>query len=440
MKKSLAFIILNVTLIFTGKSFASYPEFFGASYSTTAIGNQATLDANDPSNNYYVPAILGFSDRVNILLGATSTATTFKKMSNIVVANNTNSSTASTTGNVDNNYAKFYGGGLHFALPIGYQHLGTLGISVFLPIGNLMETNSGNPFLPEYVMYHSRYKRTSIYLNFARKWSDDFAWSIGTLVGFQASAEVKSNLSLNGAAYGSWAQARSKVAPSLGIITSFVKKINQAKFYFTYQQEMKSNLHAIVSGEINNPSLALFESGIDSMIFYDPHTFRIGTSLATEATELFAGLEYQLWSGYKPPTIYITKTGGVIVPSSNYEHIKVRNTINPRIGIKINLTDRWATSAGLGYRMTPLDGNFSGSGNSIDTDTYILSTGLQYRIVIWSKDVNLGTSLEYHSLVEKHVTKSTGQEDGSAGNKIGAGGYDISGHVIAASLGIKFNF
>ncbi|MGZ3788925.1 MAG: OmpP1/FadL family transporter, partial [Bacteriovorax sp.] len=419
---------------------ASYPEFFGASFSTSFIGNQANFDSSDPSNNYYVPALLGFSDKVNILMQATSTATHFLRMTGITVTNNTNSSSAPTTGNVENNYPAFNGGALHFALPIGYQHVGTLGLSVFLPIGHLMETNSGDPFLPEYVMYHSRYQRTSIYLNFARKWGDDFAWSLGTLVGFQASADVKANLSLNGAAYGSWGKARSKVSPSLGAIASVVKKFDRAKMYVAYQQEMKSNLHAAVAGEINNPSLALFESGIDSMIFYDPHTFRLGTSYDFGAAEIYGGVEYQLWSGYKPPTIYISKTGGVIVPSSSYERITIRDTINPRVGLKMDLTNRWTTGLGLAYRMTPLKGDFSGSGNSIDANAYILSTGLQYRIVIWSKDVKLGTSVEYQQLEKKHVTKTPGQEDGSAGPKIGAGGYDIAGYVLAASFGIKLNF
>ncbi len=432
-------IFLSV-LLSSAFAHASYPEFFGASFTTTMIGNQANLDPNDPSNNYYAPAVLGFSDKVNALIQATSTATHFKPMNNITVTNNTNSSSAPTTGNVSNSYNKFYGSSIHLALPIGYEHLGTLGLSVFLPIGKLMETNSGDPFLPEYVMYHSRYNRTSIYFNFAHKFSDDFAWSLGTLVGFQASADVKANLSLNGAAYGSWAKAQSKISPSLGVITSIAKKFDNAKLYFTYQQEMKSNLHAGVTGEINNPSLALFQSGIDSMIYYDPHTFRLGTAYDFGAVEFYTGVEYQMWSGYKPPTIYISKAGGVIVPSSNYEHVTIRNTINPRVGVKIDLTNRVALGLGAGYRMTPLKGDFSGSGNSIDSNTYIFTGGLQYRIVIWSKDVNVGTSLEYQSLEKKHVVKTDGQEDGTSGPKIGAGGYDIDGYVLAASLGIKFNF
>jgi hypothetical protein len=419
---------------------ASYPEFFGASFTTTDIGNQANLDPKDPSNNYYVPAVLGLSDNVNVLMQTTSTATHFSPITNITVTNSTNSNSAETLGSVQNSYPKFYGGGLHLSLPIGYQHLGTLGISVFMPMGNLIETNSGHPFLPEYVMFHSRYRRVSSYINFAKKVTDDFSWSLGTIVGFQATAEVKTNLSLGGAPYGSWGQARSKVAPSLGLITSVFKKFDHTKIYLTYQQEMKSNLHAGVSGEITNPSLALFESGIDSMISYDPHTFRLGLSYDFGSAEVFTSLEYMMWSHYSPPAISISKAGGVIVPSSNYEKIKTKNTLNPHLGLKVQMTDRWSGGLGLAYRMTPFVGDFSGNGNSIDTNAYIIATGLQYRIVIWSKDVNLGTSVEYQKLQKLHVEKTTGQENGTAGSKIGAGGYDIAGNIISASLGVKFNF
>ena len=33
-----------------------------------------------------------------------------------------------------------------------------------------------------------------------------------------------------------------------------------------------------------------------------------------------------------------------------------------------------------------------------------------------------------------------GQENGSAGNKLGAPGYEIGGYILTANLGVKFNF
>lgn len=433
--------LILLSLFATSSAWASYPELFGASFTTSSIGNQANLDSNDPSNNYYAPAVLGFSDKFNVLLQASSTAAHFKEVTNIVVTNSTNSNNAPTTGNARTNFSKFYGSALHVALPVGgAKHMGTLGLSVFLPIGTLTETNSGDPFLPEYVMFHSRYQRTSAYLNFAKKWSDDFSFSLGAILGFQATADVKTDLSLNGANYGSWAKAQSKVDPSIGAIVSIAKRFEDTTMYLTYQQEMKSNLKTVVNGEVTNPSIALLNSSLSSMIFYDPHTFRLGGSTDFGDAELFFGVEYMMWSNYKTPIMTVDKNAGVVVPSNNYEKLKIRDTINPRLGVKYNWTNRWSTSLGAQYRMTPLEGDFSGAGNSIDANTVVGTGGLQYRMVVFSKDVHLGASFQYHHLLDKKVTKTTGQENGNAGPKLGAPGYDVGGYILSGAFGVKFNF
>lgn len=435
------YVVCLLTLFISLNARASYPELFGASFSTSGIGNQANLNSNDPSNNYYAPSVLGFSDKFNVLVQATSTAVHFKSINNIVVTNSTNSTGAPASGNANTKYTKFYGTSLHLAVPVGgASHLGTIGLSVFLPIGDIARTNSGDAFLPEYVMYHSRHQRTSTYVNFAKKYSDDLSFSLGAVLGFQAAAEVRTNMSLNGAAYGSWASGEAKVSPSIGAIASVTKRFESSSWYFTYQQEMKSNLKTTVFGEITNPPLALINSTLTSLIFYDPHTFRLGASTDYGDAEFFAGVEYQIWSNYRPPTMTVEKTSGAVVPSSNYEKIQIRDTINPRVGVKLNLTDRWSTLLGAQYRMTPIKGDFSGNGNSIDANTIVGTGGLQYRMVIWSKDVHLGASLQYHHLQDKKVTKSPGQENGTAGSKIGGPGYDIGGHILAGSFGVKFNF
>lgn len=437
-------IIILLLLSFSSNLFASYPEFFGSSFTTSAIGNQANLDINDPSNNYYAPSLLGFTKRVNAVLQATVTQTNLKDISNIAVTNSTNSSTATPTyGKVSTAYPNFWGSSLHLSLPVGYENhgtLGTLGLSLYLPIGKLIETNSGSPFLPEYVLYHSRYQRTSVYLNFAHAISDDLSFSLGGFLGYQASANADANISMNGATYGSSAQAHIKIAPSIGAIVSLAKKINQNKIYFTYQQEMKSNVHLIANGNIANPLPLSFSTTIDSVIFYDPHTFRVGGDYIFSTYQLFLCLEYQLWAGYKSPIVSVKKNSGVVISSTDYEVITTRNTINPKLGIKNKLTDRWSTSLGISYRQSPLSGDFSGNGNSIDSDTIIYSGGIQYRMVIWSKDVHLGTSFEYHKLKDQDVIKSTNTESGTSGVKIGAPGYNIGGNVMSGSFGVKFNF
>ena len=435
--KRLAFLLIFISF----QTNASYPELFGSSFSTSSIGNQANLDMNDPSNNYYAPSVLGFSDKFNVLLQATSTAVHFNSINGITVTNSTNSNGAETSGKAKTDYPKFYGTALHAAVPVGgSQHLGTLAFSMFLPIGDLVRSNSGDAFLPEYVMFQSRHQRTSAFINFAKKWSDDLAFSLGTIMGFQATADVKTNMSLNGASYGSWASGQTKVSPSMGVVASATKRFENSSVFFTYQQEMKSNLKTIVHGEITNPSLALFDATLGSMIFYDPHTFRLGSQFKVDNFEYYAGVEYLMWSGYETPRMTVAKNGGVIVPSANFEKIITKDSINPRLGVKYNLTNQFSTLLGAQYRMTPIKSDFSGSGNSIDSDTIVGTGGMQYRMVIWSKDVHLGASVQYHHLMDKRVTKSTNQENATVGSKIGAPGYDIGGYILAGSLGVKFNF
>jgi hypothetical protein len=441
-------LLLNIFIFIfiSTNTWASYPEMFGASYSTSMIGNQSNLDPNDPSNNYYVPAVLAFTQKVNVLMQATSTATNFEPIKNVVVANSTNSSnttTNTTSGNVSTDYLKFYGSSLHFGLPIGYPEkgvIGTLGLSIYLPIGSIIETNSGNPFLPEYVMYHTRHQRTSIYLNFAHKQSENFAWSVGSILGFQASADVSTNLDLNGGSTGSWASAKTKVAPSIGAVLSGAFKFDHSTIYLTFQQEMKSNLDAHVTGTIINPNLGLFDANIKSLIFYDPHTIRLGGSFNFGDFDFISAIEYQLWSGYKTPRIDIIKNGGTVTGSKNYETISTKDTINPRIGGRYHITDRVSLALGASYRKSPIVNNLNESGNTIDTDAYILTGGFSYRIVIWSKDVTIGASLEYHQLQDKTVTKTANQENGNAGVKLGSPGYQIGGSILSSAAGIKFNF
>ena len=420
---------------------ASYPEMFGASYTTSAIGNQFNGDVNDPSNNYYAPAALGFTDKFNVYLGATSTAVYFDRIDNIVVKN---TSTSGTTeyGSVDVRYPKFYGNAVHLSIPVGgKEHLGTVALSAFFPVGDIMKASSGHPYLPEYVMYRSRHQRTSLYLNFAKSLSDSWAFSLGTIIGFQASALVKTNMSLNGTSYPSWVTAQAEVEPSLGVIASVVKRFEKNQMYFTYQQEMKSNLKAQISGEISNPTAALFDSTMDQMLSYDPHTLRLGiTNKNFENVEFFGGLEYQIWSQYKTPKMHIIQNSGIVVSSKEFEKLSLRDTINPRVGVRYNWNEHFATMIGAQYHMTPFKGDFSGKGNSVDVDTIIGSIGGEYRFTLFAKDVQLGGSFQYHKLQSKRVTKTTGMENDQAGEKIGAPGYDIGGHMIAGSVGLKFNF
>jgi long-subunit fatty acid transport protein len=440
------FNIIVLLGLLSSKGYANYAEFFGASVSTSTIGNQANSNKHDPSNNYYIPALLARGEKITLSMSASSVSTSFEEITNVVIKNATNNATAAPEelGAVNTEYPNYLGGAVHIALPLANQSAGTVGISIFTPIGALIETNSGDAFLPEYVMYRSRYRRTVVHVNYAHPWSENFAFSIGAHVGFQVGADLGTQASVKNNNVGSSARAAAKVKPSLGIIISAVLNIESfdALTYFTFQQEMKSNLEANVAGELNNPLAALFNLNIESMIFYDPHILRAGFSknINDLGLEIFLSGEYQLWGKYKTPVVRVGDGGGILEGSRNFEQITIKDILVLKGGLSKNITDDFKLHAGAAYRPTPFDSEFSGSGNSLDTDSLIFAGGLSYDMTLFGFDIEVGAGGQYHKLSEVDVTKTAGLETGGAGNKIGAGGFKIGGSVIVGTLGMRTEF
>lgn len=433
-------IFLLLLPLFSYQVNASFPEFFGTGPTTSGIGNQANTQVNDPSNLYYLPAMSAWAKKVSI--GATMSAAShdFEPITNIVTENSTTGESGSTTvtGDANTNYEDSFNTSAHILFPI-VNNAGTIGISYFAPVGKLTETNSGDPKLPEYSLYRARYRRTQLHLNYALPLNENWALSVGAHLGFQVSARVNTDVSLSNN-FGSKGNAKTKIDPSLGAILSLAYRNDNQVTYFTFQQEMKSNLEAVATGEIADPSISLINVGLESMIYYDPHILRVGTTFQIASLQLLTSLEYQMWENYEAPLIQINNLGGTVRASDNYEQLKLKNIFVPKLGAIYNLTDTFALRAGLSYRQTPFDSDFSGAGNTVDTDVFMLSSGMTLDFKFWGKEIQLGGSLQYHKLMEESVTKTSGQENGAAGSKIGAPGYTLGGSIIMAMGGVRIHF
>lgn len=433
--------ITLIHLITLHTALASYPEFFGSAVSTSSIGNQATSDIEDPANLYYIPALAGWADKIVISAQSSATSVDVEDIKNIVTENSTNgqSGTATETGNANTSYGETYSTAIHLLLPLRDKDFGALGLSFFAPIGRLAETNSGDPRLPEYSLYRARYKRTQLHANYALPLNDNWSLSVGAHIGFQISARVNTQVSLSNN-YGSSGSAKTKINPSLGGIFSLAYKNEGSLSYFTFQQEMKSNLEAVATGDISDPPLTLINVGLDNMVYYDPHILRIGHIMDLSPVSLAFSLEYQMWENYQPPTITVRNLGGTVKASQNYDQINLRNVIVPKVGLSFDVSDQTTASLGAFYRQSPFDSDFSGGGNTIDTNVLGITTGLSHEFTLFSKTIEVGGAFQYHHLFEKTVTKTSNQEDGSAGQKIGAPGYTIGGRVLMAVAGLKVKF
>ncbi|MCR9206433.1 MAG: hypothetical protein NXH75_17760, partial [Halobacteriovoraceae bacterium] len=403
-------MVLIILSLLSIQSFASFPEFFGTSPTTSAIGNQANGNIEDPANNYYIPSLIAWAETLNISANVSATTHSFTPIKGVVTGNATTgeSGTTTTTGDVNTNYEDSFNSSVHLVLPLRYKALGALGISFFSPFGRLAETNSGSPNLPEYSLYRARYKRTQLHFNLGVPLSENLALSVGAHLGFQVAARVNTQVSLSNN-YGSNGSAKTKIDPSLGAILSLVYRSGKDLSYFTFQQEMKSNLEAVATGDISDPPLTLINVGLESMIYYDPHILRVGQTLNFDFYELFFSLEYQMWENYEPPLIRVSNLGGTVKASDRFERLNLRNVIVPKLGLLIPITEELRLRGGLSYRQSPFDSDFGGAGNTIDTNTYVATGGLTYDIKLFNKEIQLGASLQYHKLEDKTVTKTTGQ-------------------------------
>jgi long-subunit fatty acid transport protein len=227
---------------------------------------------------------------------------------------------------------------------------------------------------------------------------------------------------------------------ALGAILSVAHRSDNQVTYFTFQQEMKSNLEAVATGDISDPPLTLINVGLESMIYYDPHILRFGHTYRFDALELVTSLEYQMWENYEAPLIEVNNLGGTVKASDRFERLNLRNIFVPKIGAIFYFNDQLLLRAGMSYRQTPFDSDFSGAGNTIDADVFMLSAGLSYDFTFWGKDIQLGASMQYHQLMEETVVKTSGQENGATGSKIGAPGYTVGGNILTAMGGLRIAF
>ncbi|MDH5581756.1 MAG: hypothetical protein OEY33_07600 [Bdellovibrionales bacterium] len=433
-------LIVIFSILFSQSSFSNFPETFGASPNTSGLAGQASGDIEDPSNSYYFPSMAAYTQNINLSASIISVTPSFEPINNILTLNDLNDETGSSSdevGSANTNYDTVNMAIIHATLPI--RRTTALSFSGFFPIGLMMETNSGHPFLPEYVMHRSRYKRTQIYLNFAQRFFYSWAFSLGVTMGMQTGGNMDTvmNFTNNDSSIGSFANSKIQVKPNIGGQISLMRNTSKSQLAFTLVQEIKHNIKLRTFVKTGDPLPLPNDLVIESMQYYDPWTFRIGYTRRFSHIDYIANIEAQYWENYKSPVVRLQVINGNLLPSSNYESIKTRLIAIPKLGLSVHATNDTNIMLGLAYRPTPFEGNFSGAGNSIDTDSVILGAGLNSNWNILGLKTELSLSAQYQQLIEKKVTKSAGIESGGSGSKLGSPGYTIGGNILSVGAGIK---
>ena len=442
-------------LLISGKAFGNFAELFAASTLTASLGGQIG-PPGEAANNYYAPALIANARKIQVSLSAFHVTHKFQEIPHVLIRNRQNSDDPLTYGSIPTDYDDLNYSAIHLVLPIMRPEGLKLGASLFAPMDKLMESQSGDPFLTEYVMYRARSHRGLFHGNIAgplftgnHQWN--ISWSLGVHLGIRLRSRAFSRTNINdrqesqspdNSSFHSYARIAAKASPVPAAIASLAwnKKGSNSVWALTLQQEMKNKLSFHIEGKVPDPGLA-FDMNMDTLAYYDPHLVRLSHRSQLGQLGIYGSLEYQFWENYQTPNIHIHQNpGGNINPSLNFETISPRNILLPKLGLSWRYNQHHTTLFGLAYRPTPLGGDFSGPGNSVDANKATVAAGHQWRTSLFGQDLAVNLSLQYHHLIQKKVVKEGGtMENGSQGEKIGHPGYNIGGHILSASLGLTID-
>ena len=437
--KSLIFI-LALALIINSHSHANPGELFSASSLTAALGGQAG-PPSDAANHYYAPALIARATEAQASFSLFHVQHQLTEIANVLIRN-TQNATRTVTAAIPTNYENLNYGAFHLILPLDTPLDLKLGVSALAPIDKLLEVHTGDPFLTEYVMYRARGHRGVFHGSLAGHFTPQLSWSLGFHVGVKLRSHAFSQANIDGPATESshsYARAAAEASPLLAPIASVAWHQKHSALALTFQREIKNQVSFHIEGGVQDPGLA-FDMTMDTLAYYDPHILRLSHHTQLGRWGLYGSLEYQLWQNYQTPVIRISKNTGNINPSLNFEQISPRNILLPKLGLSTRYSDHHTGLWGLAYRPTPLKGDFSGPGNSVDVDKVVLSAGHQWQTPFFHRNLALTFSLQYHHLFARTVVKASGtMENGEEGEKIGSPRYPLGGHLWGASLGLTLS-
>ena len=382
----------------------------------------------------------------------------FTPIQSVTIQNDFNSD-ATTTGNVNDDYRSVLGQTVGGAILVNPEwHQLSAGITLFTPFDPLGFTDTGEAYIPEYVLYRARGQRPQIELGLGARVNERFSLGLGLHVGYGITASGSVFLQTEDDTTSSMrvtASIKPQASPNLGwLLTSELPPEEPGSWSLGQTIRVENNAQTTMKFDSSARafgSLAALDISFAaaSSMFYDPWTIETGMSWHhSPVGRLLVQVDFQNWRRFKRPALNIQdpsqtctaadpescEPGGqpFIVNPSILPALSLRNTFTPRIAEEIQFG---SSMLRLGYAFKP--SIFSelptSSGNYLDPSKHIATLGWGWKLPTflgWNTPASIDVHASYQHLIAEHVTKTAGDETGDAGKtKIGAPGYDIGGRL-----------
>lgn len=418
---------------------------FGSRLSALAgAGASWGADAYGAYNN---PALLSGQARNRFSFGAglVTIVPSFIPISGVRVSNADvyGSDVDSRLADVDTDYRDTVGQVLGLRSLVAPEwHRLSIGATAFLPLNQFAYVDSGEVFVPEYVMYRSRTQRPELDMGLALSPGASGNWHLGAGVhlGFSLNSSASVFLTTEAGKPSSMrfsASLKPKATPQIGIL---------------YQSESDTEASSFTSGlvarfPLSNEGLVFVHTGarllggsLDfsfparSVLVYDPLTLQWGASIRhSENFRTLFQLDWQRWSRMKSSAEVITQPTvedcsgpcGLDLSASANPDVRFRDIFVPRIAEEIR-SGLFTYRLGYLFRPSIIRGLPTGNGNSLDPSVHSVSAGLGWNLGRWEAD--------FHATYQRLLT----QEIQKVGAEIGAPGYRAGGKILAAGVSLTY--
>jgi hypothetical protein len=472
MKTRFLFIAASLLLALGVQARADVGSRYGYGSRSAALGGASVAWGADGYAAYSNPAALSSPETVSestatdrrliVSWGIMDLSPNFTPISQVVTENPVTSD-KTTVGDVDQSYKATFGQilGLSYRLFPDTLNL-SFGMTVFLPLEQLAYLDSGETYVPEYVLYRADTLRPAFDFGAGAKLGQHLNLGLGLHLAYSVTSNVDVFLQTDPTHPSSMrfsASQKVKGSPYFGALFFPTDRPQDwsigavLRLPLTSEANFKVNTAASI---LANFAALDFNFSALGALFYDPLTIELGTSIRhADWARLYLQLDYELYSKYQAPTLTITNPavtncqgsscgGGIQITPGQNTAPSFKNILVPRIGEEIELSGKTTLRAGYARRPSIIDGVPTGIGNMLDPGVNMFNAGLGFHFshfLSYEVPCTLDLNLAYQLLDSFHVTKTPGDESGNAsGTKIGSPGYDAGGDQFGggASLTIAF--
>ena len=444
-------------------------DTYGFGSKTQALSGIGTVLSSDAFSAYHNPAGLALL-RVNtpnenhllLSVGMLYMQPSFLPIDQTLVQNSFNADDDKIS-TVDTSYQPTYGQQLALAYQFFPEtHRLTIGIATFFPTEHLANMDTGESYVPEYVLYRSRTQRPQIEMGVGMRVSDDLQIGMGVHLAYSLSSSASVFINTRPSSISSMrfiAQLKPKIAPYFGILYT-PEKGEVFSLGAVLRLPAKSDNAVTLNtaaGFFGDFAAIDFNFNGYSTLFYDPLALEIGASLKLfEWGTLYVQLDYQRWSAFQAPALIIQQPTTTqcealgngpcsiqiapgILPPYQYADLFI-----PRIAEEIRVGSHSVVRAGYAYRGSIIQGSLNENGNFLDPPKHMLNLGLG---IEFDHFLNLAiparfdVNFAYHWLVRQQIIKTPGNEAGiPSDRKIGDPGYEAGGCVYGGGISLSLLF